>query len=83
MVEDLKTFRDVLKLLEYIVVLHTLPCVGRKLSYNFTKKIKNKPPPLDLLERIRYIEQWRNFGIGCPWLSKIGCPLQKYLMQQC
>jgi hypothetical protein len=42
MVEHLKTFRVVLKLLEYIVVLHTLLCAGRKLSYNFTNK--NKPP---------------------------------------
>ena len=42
MVEQLKTFRVVLKLLEYIVVLHTLLCAGRKLSYNFTNK--NKPP---------------------------------------
>ncbi len=37
-VEHLKTFRVVLKLLEYIVVLHTLLCAGRKLSYNFNNK---------------------------------------------
>ena len=38
MVEHLKTFRVVFKLLEYIFVLHTLLCAGRKLSYNYTKK---------------------------------------------
>ncbi len=37
-VEHLKTFRVVLKLLEYIVVLHTLLCAGRKLSYYFNNK---------------------------------------------
>ena len=34
-VEHFKTFRVVLKLLEYIVVLHTFRCAGGKLSYNF------------------------------------------------
>ena len=35
-VEHVKTFRVVLKLLEYIVDLHTLLGAERKLSYNFT-----------------------------------------------
>ena len=43
--EHLKTFRVVLKLLKYIVVLHTLLCAGRKLSYNFTLLQRNKYPP--------------------------------------
>ena len=38
MVEHLKTFRIVLKLLEYIIVLHKFLCAGGKLSYNFVKK---------------------------------------------
>ncbi len=41
--EPLKTFEVVLKLLEYIVTLHTLLCVGAKLSYNFTNKQIGRP----------------------------------------
>ena len=50
MVEHLKMFRVVLKLLEYIAVLHTLPS-GRKLSYNFTKKYISPPPPRSLYNK--------------------------------